>query len=639
MEVEQLNEILGSDAKTDITFLSELNKQEETEPLQNNVSEGKYHCKYSDGFSSDSLTDLMNHYRSTHPEHKGTNRLKKEKALLEETEDKINSPTISNINSEAHNMLDEDNQETSLEPTGPVEVESAKKSRKKAVESDIAQIPSDYDRLSSLLQSFGVPNWKGVIEGMKLYDIRDINILKDLLRNVSTPQGKSDAVVKMWSEIQGINKVSNIDNTTSSVKQTTPTDALSLMAKLRDEQIQDGIVSSYMERLKGQKLENEIAMKRLNGDLMENKNTPDISKIIELEMLKYQMMNQKPNPELEILKLQMMQPKTNPDMDMIKSELSKLQLQLATPKTDGQVELLKQQIESQNKKYEDIQRQISEDAKLKLLSDQHKQEMDILKQQIAEQSKQTQELIKSMQLAGAPKSEDILRTQLSEMQRQNDLKLQEMQKQFNQVFELKRDEESRRTIESLKEEIKSVKENSSGQIGQVAESMKDFATNITHAFEKKELTDQHTKETDDLKKKISDVEHNKSLTNEQYVMEKTTKLAEEGFKAIGGALDGFGKALQPATQRAAESTNTYERAKLALDLKQQGFNEQTIASVLNQPSARASVPSARTEFDNLAKITQQLEQRKEMPLNSQPMEIQSEPQVEQIKFATSPEEK
>lgn len=646
MDEETLNSILQEKVKPDTTFLSELNNQEETEPLKEetqqeipittDVSEGKFHCKYSDGYSTDSRPELMSHYRTQHPEHKGVNRIKKEKELLE-------VPKDDNMTEQEEEV---DETEKSLEIISPKEVETAKpKTIKKKYETDIATIPSDYDRLSSLLQSFGVPNHRGIIEGMKLYDIRDINILKDLLRNVSTPQGKADAVIRMWSEIQGINKPS-IDNSTissSGVKSSSPTDALSIMAKIRDEEMQDVLYSTITEKAKSKQLENELLRKKISGEYMENKNTPDISKIIELEMLKYQMMNPKTNPEIELLKLQMMQqPKTTPEVDMLKLEVERMKLQNAQPKSDGQVELLKQQIELQNKKYDDIQRKIDEDTKMKLLSDQHKQEMDILKQQIAEQSKQTQELMKTIQTSSAPKSEDILRQQMAEMQRQNDAKFQTVIDQLRITTESKREDEYRRTIESMKDQIKETRDQGMGAVGQVADSMKSFATDITHVIEKRELKDEYGKREDELKKKISDIEHNKSLTNEQYMMEKTTKIAEEAVKAIGGAVDGFGKALQPATKSAADSSAIMERAALAMDLKSKGFPDQTINNVLSHHS-RPTIPSAQREYENLSKITSQMtDERNAM---HQPIipEVQQQPFEQQpetiVKFATSENEK
>ena len=647
MDSDTLGQILGDQMPTEPSFLidkkDKINEEGNIEDIENqkidNISEGKFHCKYSDGFTTDSLPDLMNHYRATHPEHKGSNRIKKEKALLQEQKEETD------VMSDDNDLPDIFENET----TDIVETETAKKPKatKKKVESDIAVIPSDYDRLSSLLQSFGVPNWKGVVESMKLYSLTDINMLKDLLRNVSTPQGKSEAVIRLWSELQGLNKPHSSDQIASSIsgKQTTPTDALSLMAKLRDEEIQDSIVSSYQEKLKSKKLENEIAMKRLNGELnMDNKNNPDISKIIELEMLKYQMMQQqKTNPELELLKLQMMQPKTNPEVDMLKSELAKLQLQLSSPRTDSQVELLKQQLESQNKKYEDIQRKIEEDNKTRLLSDQHKQEMDLLKQQIAEQSKQTQELMKTIQTASSPKIEDTLKIQITEIQKQSDAKLQTVLDQLRISNESKKEEEYRRTIETLKDEIKNNRDQSLGAVGQVADSMKSFATDITHVIEKRDLKDEYTKREDELKKKISDAEHNRSMTNEQYVMEKTGKIAEEAVKAIGTGLDGFGKALQPATKSAAESSAIMERAALAMDLKSKGFDAQTINNILSQQN-KSTLPSARSEYENLAKITTQMEDERNAISSSIQQEQSStfeQPVQEQtvIKFATSENEK
>ncbi len=203
-----------------------------------------------------------------------------------------------------------------------------------------------------------------------------------------------------------------------------------------------------------------------------------------------------------------------------------------------------------------------------------------------------------------------MQKQQSETQRQFNEKLVEMQRTYTESLEKQRVQNE---MSSLKEELKKIKEESKNQIGALSGNMSEFATNITHLFEKKELKEEHEKKENELKKEISDIKNQKALTNEQYMFEKTTKMAEEAIKAAGGALDGFGKALQPATQRAAESSNTFERARLALDLKQQGFNEQTIASVLNQPPTRTSVPSARSEFEAMSRMTEQLEQKPPQP--------------------------
>ena len=83
-----------------------------------------------------------------------------------------------------------------------VDVDEAKPKKEKEPVLESA-VPSDYDRLKMLLTSFGIPNHAGIIEGMKFHQIDDINALKDLLRSVSAPQGKTEAISKIWAEIQG----------------------------------------------------------------------------------------------------------------------------------------------------------------------------------------------------------------------------------------------------------------------------------------------------------------------------------------------------------------------------------------------------------------------------------------------------
>lgn len=642
MDEETLNSILQEKVKPDVNFLSELNKVEVNEQSKKdisnsveeivNTSAGKYHCKYSDGFGTDSLPELMNHYRTSHPEHKGVNRAKKEKLL--------------NEGHVVDNMIDNNETETSLDIVSPIEIEESKpQKQKKEKEKPIAEIPDDYSRLASILKNFGVTHWAGIIEGMKIRDINDLTALRNYLISVSCPQVKTDAIVKMWAELQGIKNKDDSSQKVNNEKSPTPTDALSLMAKLRDEEIQDSIVSSYQEKLKSKKLENEIAIKRLSGEFMDNKNLPDINKLVELEMLKYQLMNQKPNQELDLLKLQLMSPKDN-GVSELKAEISKLYSYLSTPKSDPQVEILKQQIELQNKRYDELQRKIEEDTKLSLIREEARRDRESLEKKIEDQNRQTQDILKNIQTSNAPKAEDLMKQQIAEIQKQSDAKMQTVLDQLKLANDNKRDEESRRTIELLKEEIKNTKDQSMGAVSQVADGMKSFATEVTHAIEKREMKDEHEKRENDLKKKISDIEHNRSMTNEQYVMEKTTKLAEEAVKAVGGALDGFGKALQPATQKAAESSSIMEKAALAMDLKRQGLSEQTINTVLNQQTSRPVLPSAKQEYENLSRMTEQIQMNNPQPQpiqtpqvsNIMPNEPMSELPIEPIRFATGDKE-
>ncbi len=135
---------------------------------------------------------------------------------------------------------------------GVVEVESAKPKKEK-YETNISEIPSDYDRLASLLQSFGVPNHKGVIEGMKLYNINDINTLKDLLRNVSTPQGKSDAIVKVWAEMQGLNRVPQVSELTAK-----KTDGLDEVFAMQERMLRMKMLESMVGQNNGSKANPEF---------------------------------------------------------------------------------------------------------------------------------------------------------------------------------------------------------------------------------------------------------------------------------------------------------------------------------------------------------------------------------------------
>ncbi len=200
---------------------------------------------------------------------------------------------------------------------------------------------------------------------------------------------------------------------------------------------------------------------------------------------------------------------------------------------------------------------------------------------------------------------------MADMQRQFNDKLAEMQRQnaeqLRAFTESKKEDEYRRTIELLKEEIKSVRENSGSQISQVADSMKQFAMEITHSFEKKEILDKHERETTELKKEIAAAQNNKPL--QEKMLDKTEALANNVAAGLGAM-----------TAKGMSSQETLERANSALALAQAGYTPQQAESILNPPQQRR-VPSAKEEYENLQKTTEilnQLDQESKVPRSEAP---------------------
>lgn len=610
MDSEQLNEILGGNAPPEPTFLQDkadvINSTGEPE-TQNNGSGGLepsekvYKCKVCD-FQTSKLTDLMRHTRYNHPKPKSPKNTENEAIDLEEKED----------------MSDEtDIIPASIGMVTPVETEEAKPKQKKK---DITAVPTLYDRLEQLLKGYQVRGVQGIIQSAQMYDVGSssfIPVLKDLLRNTSTSPGLIGNIAAAWEQIVGIKSETDAAVPIGQVKTVSQTsDVMSMISKLREEEMADAVLENYNAKSENRKLENEMKRKRLSGELM-NPNNSDVDRL---------------RLEIEMLKLQNMSPKAN-GVDELKLELAKLQSQLTAPKTDPQVEILKQQLESQNKKYEDMQRKLEEDAKLTQLREDARRDREALEKRLEEQAKQTQELIKSLQTANAPKQEDMLKQQIAEMK-------QSFSDQLKSITESKKEDEYRHTIELLKEEIKETKEQSQGQIGQVAESMKSFATEITHAFEKKEMKEDHERKEEELKKKISDIEHNRALTNEQYFAERGMEMAKEGMKMVTNAGDALKEVIKPSVEKQSEMTSAVDRFKLASELKAQGFNPTHITEILNgRQTIRGPLQTgdARKAYENLSKITQDIKISEAQPSPAAPeiAEPPQEPTQTEVKFSSA----
>lgn len=563
IDTETLNQILGDTSPHEPTFLQDkaevINSTGEaqiSEQVPEAVEPKKYKCKKCDE-SFDTLPELMRHSKNHHTEPKTycckygcgletgslTELMRHYKECPKRGVDE-QSDSIENIdsNTEVNKMADGDNLPQIVDDDNdlPVDVEEAKpKSKKTKNESDISQIPSDYDRMKSILYSFGVPNYKGILEGMKLRQMDDINALKDLLRSVGTPVGKIDSIAGIWTEYIG-KKPENVSTSVPVDKKTTGSgEALSLMQKLREEEISDSIVENYKTRLEDKRLDMELKRKRLSGEYMENQN--------------------KQSSEVDALRLQL--------------ELMKMQMQQNHQQTNPQNELLKQQLELMRQEFAELRRKSEEEARIRQIEENHRREIESLK-----------DLVKMNGGGGdKPKTDDLLIKRMEELQAQHDKELTQLK---NELITTQKEKEFQYKLDALMSQSKQIRDEYQGQLGSLAESLKDFATNQKHESEILRQEVLHERQMDEIKKKLEEEQHNRALSNEQYVFERTTKTAEEVGKSIANAMGSLGETLKPSVDRNAELMSSYDRAQLAINLKSQGFTPDQITAILNQPQKR-----------------------------------------------------
>ncbi len=516
MNPEELEAIIGEKPREPSFLIDKEEEQlldtEQPTPTEETQSsqEKQYICKHCLS-SFNTVTELMRHSKKCEKKPKG--------------EKKVEMPTEET----SLTVIDEEPQPMALnEPPEPKE----KPTRKKTPE--ITTIPNAYDRLSALLLNFGISNYKGVVDGMKFRDLGDTDSLKELLLSVTTSRAKIDAIIQIWGEMYGVKKDTF---STSPIKPSSSTDALSLMSKLREEELNDSILDNYKAKLEEKKLDMEMKRKRLSGEYMDNSRT---------------------SPELEVLRNQLEQLKEEKrirEMELLRQDIRSIKEVSQYPSKNTEIEAL-------NQRLSEMQRKTEEDTRIRQMEENHRREMNDLK-----------DLIRQTQTSSQPKIEDILLRKIEEMQKSHEKEMQDFK---TEMLGNKREDELKHTIEALKTDIKENKDRGEGNVGQLASTFKDFATEITHTIDKNLLQREHEKKEDELKKKIDDIERARTLTNEQYALEKGEKLVGKGMDAVGGLFKGVQETLKPSV----ESVASIDRGRMAIDLASKGFSPEQVATVL-----------------------------------------------------------
>jgi len=188
---------------------------------------------------------------------------------------------------------------------------------------------------------------------------------------------------------------------------------------------------------------------------------------------------------------------------------------------------------------------------------------------------------------------DSLKTIVLQLQKSNEALQQQLTQQRTDA-----------EIASLRKQLDDNQRTSGGAMGSLTESMSSFATSMTHLLEtqsqennfkfEKLLTQmQHQTETDALKKQIQEASSNKPL--QEKMMDKVENLANNVAMGTGQIFD-----------KAVKSQDVLEKANMALMMKQSGFDTGTISGILNPQPQRTLAGSAKSEYENLAKITDEI---------------------------------
>jgi hypothetical protein len=677
LDTDALNELLEGHMPPEPEFL--INKPQsqnipelesksdaEPEPISDPIEySGRYKCKHDEcPFRTDELTTLMNHYKSVH-KHKrkprGKSKQKQDieielKSAIEPKYESINTDT-EDIDNMGRKKKKKDGDEDYIEPEPQLEIEPEMefepkpepepepkpkpKPKSKQIFDRESQVPTLIDRLQELLVGYRISRVPGILQSAQMYQIDTagfIPVLKDLLRNSGVAPALINTITDGWSQIIGIKSEPDIVVPSTITKPPGPTTALDLMSQLRNEEINDTILESYKSKLEDKKLDNDIKRKRLSGE-------SNLKPSTDIEQLKQKIYEQDKRLEIQTIQKQ------------YDEKIAKLEAMISSsalaPKTDSQSELLKQQLTLLKQELLETRRKQDEDTKLAQIREEARRDRELLERKLEEQARTTQELLKTMQTASAPKTEDLLRQQMADMQRQFN---EQIVKLNNDFLNTQREKEYKLEMERIKEESKLAKENTEGQISTLAESMKDFASNMTHAFEKSMIEREHERKEEELKKKITQMEHNKTLTNEQYAFERTQDLLKGLGEGIKGTIDSaLSKAEAPA-KHAAQVTAARDKVNLALDLKRQGFSNDQISQMLAEK--QLSVPvvprgSAQAEWQRMSNAVKDVSSDQSIQSPSQVIPPPSQPSLSTtdidyskhveapeppIKFATSDKE-
>ena len=618
----------------------------EVEDTQHNK---KFKCKHPGcDYETDSRIDLMNHARIAHKgdRKKNSTRRRKPKKSRPEPDTETSLPAVQSsdeidiVSIPEERSLSEDDEYDEIEPKQHPTPTATGKNKKKSSQKipEVSSVPSDYDRLKVILRSFGVPNYNGVVEGMKLHSIDDINSLKDLLRSVSCPVGKVDAIARIWSDMMGKPDSTKLTDTKQTGKESSLKDPLALLERMRTDDMTDAMFEKYRLANEERRLEIERKKKELEEGIKskpdKQNNNEEESDFIEYNMPVYDsegkpVLDKNGKPLYQKVKYNMKtmtmmgmnnmfpfmqnsqsESKYKDEIDRLNRELYELKAELKSStdnnRTSPEVEALKQQTEMLKQQITETQRKYDEEVKMNQLREEARRERELLEKRIEDQNKKFEELLKSISDSKTPKTEEILLKRIEDMQKQYNDNLVQLKEEFNKTLQEK---ETTQMFKSLQDELKNVKENTDRSIGEISGSMRDFATDLTHTVELITRDKEHEKEKEELKKKIEEIERSKYTSKEELLTKKGLEMVESVAKGGGDALSTFGKMLNKTTTEAAETMSAYDKAKLALELKQHGFTSDQVSKIISSANntIKPKVPSAQSEYEKLNQITDKLQ--------------------------------
>ncbi len=180
-------------------------------------------------------------------------------------------------------------------------------------------------------------------------------------------------------------------------------------------------------------------------------------------------------------------------------------------------------------------------------------------------------------------------------------KLEEHNRQLQDMLLRQKQEDE---LKSLREELKQVKEQSGGQISEVANSMKDFSTSIVHLLDKKEMESGYEKQ-------IS------SLREELRLARPTTQTAEN-LRELRGMASDIGAGIAGSMANLSKNVSTSEKGILAMHLLDRGMSPEQIENILGSQAPGLNLRgSSKQEAENL-KVVEAMRKANEKPLDWKP---------------------
>lgn len=610
------DEIEPSKSETDLVSV-----EERTNEVIAETENKQYKCKYPNcDFSTDSLPELMTHSRQMHrgeekPEVAKTRKKKEKDEGVSEREDK-----------------------------------------------KILSEPLAY--LKSVLKSFSAKNVNNIIEGLAGSE-NNLELLKELLISSDTNPKSHGYIVKRYADYLG--QPSPDEPLKQSIKESSPNDPLVLLSKMRTDEITDTMYEKYKLANEERKVELDKKKKELKepeklkdmGTEFIEYNEPiytetgqpvtDINGKTIYRKVKYNMNNLGMTGMLPFL-TQNQQQKPSVEVELLKKEIEDTKKKLDSG-GNSELSSLRQQMLEMHRKHE-------EENRLREIREESRRDRELLEKRIEEQNKKFEDTIKLLIETKKPDTMDTLAIKMAEMQKQYNDGLVKIQENFQSSL---RERETQSIFSQLKdkleymekrndEQLRNIKDNTDGRVGSISETVKDFATDMTHTMELYMKDKEKEKTENELKKKIEDIQRTASMSKEQLLTSKGMEIAESAIKGGGEALKGFGSMLNKSTSTAADTMAGYDRVRQAMELKNQGFSPDQISKILsgNNGAPLPRVPSAQSaahdEYTRLNKASDLLEQTKsgESIPKPRPVEITPEtvvdvPLEKEIKFSTDSE--